>query len=149
MRGWAGGARGRGDNPGDPGAEAGEGALQTSRASGGDWSKLKSGRGSASAGSKSGVWSRGSSAWGGSGRREGWRPTGPLQDHYYRTAAGHVIRGRSHEVPVTVPDQPYRFLAVSSPEQLTPSVTYPPPKLFINRSFLALRARAPARRRCR
>ena len=66
----------------------------------------------------------------------------PLRDHYYRTVDGHLFRGRSHEIPATVTGDHHRFVAISSPEQLTPQGTYPLPTLFVNRTYLALRARA-------
>ncbi len=64
----------------------------------------------------------------------------PLVDHYYRTVDGHVIRGRSHEVPAAAPEEMHRFVSISSPEQVTPSGVYPLPTLFVNRRYLALRA---------
>lgn len=67
---------------------------------------------------------------------------GPLRDHYYRTVDGHLLRGRSHEVPATAPEEKHRFVAISSPEQLSPRGVYPLPTLFVNRRYLALRARA-------
>lgn len=64
----------------------------------------------------------------------------PLFDHYYRTTEGHVVRGRSHEIPAAVPDDRHHFVAISSPEQMTPQGIYPLPTLFVNRAYLALRA---------
>ncbi len=69
----------------------------------------------------------------------------PLHDHYYRTVDGHVLRGRSHEVPATAPAELHRFVTISSPEQITPSGVYPLPTLFVNRRYLALRAEARTR----
>jgi hypothetical protein len=69
----------------------------------------------------------------------------PLWDHCYRTSDGHVIRGRSHAVPVTPPEEPHQFLAISAAEQVTPTGTYPLPTLFLNRGYLAMRARAHSR----
>ncbi len=69
----------------------------------------------------------------------------PLRDHYYRTLDGHVVRGRSHAVPATAPDESHRFVAISSPEQITPSGVYPLPALFVNRRYLAVRALARTR----
>jgi hypothetical protein len=66
----------------------------------------------------------------------------PLRDHYYRTVDGHLLRGRSHEIPASAPPDRHRFVAVSSPEQMTPHGIYPLPTLFVNRSYLALRAKA-------
>jgi hypothetical protein len=66
----------------------------------------------------------------------------PLRDHYYRTIDGHVLRGRSHEIPASAPADPHQFVAVSSPEQLTKHGILPLPTLFLNRSYLALRAQA-------
>lgn len=74
--------------------------------------------------------------------REG---AGPLVDHHYRTVDGHLLRGRSHEVPPTEPEERHRFLAITSAEQLTPSGVYPLPTLFVNRRWLAIRARAETR----
>lgn len=70
---------------------------------------------------------------------------GPLLDHYYRTVDGHVIRGRSHRIPATAPEESHRFIAVSAPEQVTPSGIYPLPALFVNRRYLALRVEASTR----
>jgi hypothetical protein len=70
---------------------------------------------------------------------------GPLRDHYYRTVEGHLIRGRSHEVPAAAPQESHRFVAISSPEQITPSGVYPLPTLFVNRRYLALRMQARSR----
>jgi hypothetical protein len=69
----------------------------------------------------------------------------PLYDHYYRTVAGHLLRGRSHEIPPTAPEELYRFATISSPEQITPGGVYPLPTLFVNRRYLALRARVRTR----
>lgn len=69
----------------------------------------------------------------------------PLVDHYYRTLDGHLLQGRSHEIPATAPERESRFLAISSPEQITPGGTYPFPTLVLNRAYLALRARAATR----
>ncbi len=69
----------------------------------------------------------------------------PLLDHYYRTVDGHVVRGRSHEVPATAPSGLHRFVTISSPEQVTPMGVYPLPTLFVNRKYLALRAEARTR----
>lgn len=66
----------------------------------------------------------------------------PLRDHYYRTVDGHVIRGRSHDVPATVPTDTHRFVAISSPEQVTSAGVYPLPAVFVNRRYLALRVQA-------
>lgn len=74
--------------------------------------------------------------------REG---AGPLRDHYYRTLDGHLLRGRSHEIPATAPEDTHRFMAISSPEQLTPNGVYPLPTLFVNRRYLALRVHAGTR----
>jgi hypothetical protein len=65
----------------------------------------------------------------------------PLIDHYYRTTDGHVLRGRSHEIPADDPDDEHKFVAISSPEQVTPQGIYPLPALFVNRTYLALQAR--------
>ena len=65
----------------------------------------------------------------------------PLVDHYYRTVDGHVLRGRSHDIPATAPDHDHAFVSISSPEQITARGVYPLPTLFLNRSYLALRAR--------
>lgn len=70
---------------------------------------------------------------------------GPLSDHVYRTVDGHLLRGRSHEIPPTVPEDLHRFLAISSPEQITPTGVYPFPTLFVNRRYLTLRARVATR----
>lgn len=69
----------------------------------------------------------------------------PLRDHVYRTVDGHVLRGRSHEIPAAVPEEPHRFTAISAPEQITPTGVYPFPTLFVNRRYLALRAKAASR----
>jgi hypothetical protein len=69
----------------------------------------------------------------------------PLTDHYYRTVDGHVLRGRSHGVPATAPEELHRFVTISSPEQITASGVYPLPTLFVNRRYLALRAEARTR----
>jgi len=69
----------------------------------------------------------------------------PLRDHVYRTVDGHVLRGRSHEIPPTLSADRHRFTAVSSPEQITPSGVYPFPTLFLNRRYLAVRAHASSR----
>ena len=69
----------------------------------------------------------------------------PLRDHFYRTVDGHVLKGRSHEVSATAPEERHQFVAVSSAEQVTPSGVYPLPALFVNRSYLALRATASSR----
>lgn len=69
--------------------------------------------------------------------REG---AGPLLDHYYRTVDGHLLRGRSHEIPAAAPLESHRFMAISSPEQITPGGVYPLPTLFVNRKYVALRA---------
>ena len=66
----------------------------------------------------------------------------PLFDHYYRTTDGHVLRGRSHEIPAAAPTDRHRFVAISSPEQMTPQGIYPLPTLFVNRTYIALRAQA-------
>jgi len=66
----------------------------------------------------------------------------PLRDHYYRTVDGHVVRGRSHEIPAAAPADRHRFVAISSPEQITPQGIYPLPTIFVNRAYLALRAHA-------
>ena len=70
---------------------------------------------------------------------------GPLRDHYYRTVDGHVLKGRSHEISATAPEDKHRFIAVSAAEQVTPTGVYPLPALFVNRSYLALRAMASCR----
>ena len=69
----------------------------------------------------------------------------PLRDHVYRTVDGHLLRGRSHEIPATLPEELHRFTAISSPEQITPEGVYPFPTLFVNRRYLALRAKASTR----
>lgn len=69
----------------------------------------------------------------------------PLRDHVYRTVDGHVLRGRSHEIPATLPEEMHRFTAISSPEQITPTGVYPFPTLFVNRRYLALRSQASSR----
>lgn len=69
----------------------------------------------------------------------------PLRDHFFRTVDGHLIRGRSHDVPATAPRDTHRFVAISAPEQLTPSGVYPLPSLFVNRRYLALRVQARSR----
>jgi len=70
---------------------------------------------------------------------------GKLHNHYYRTVDGHVIRGRSHEIPATAPEELHRFATISSPQQVTPMGVYPLPALFVNRHYLALRAEVPTR----
>ena len=65
----------------------------------------------------------------------------PLRDHYYRTVDGHVLRGRSHEIPAATPAHRHRFVAISSPEQMTPRGIFPLPTLFVNEAYVALRAR--------
>lgn len=62
----------------------------------------------------------------------------PLRDHVYRTVDGHLFRGRSHEVPAGRKDRDL-FLAVRSPEQVTPQGIFPLPTLIVNRRYLALR----------
>ena len=62
----------------------------------------------------------------------------PLRDHYYRTVAGHLLRGSSHEVPTGRADEE-RFVAVRSPEQLTPHGIFPLPTVIVNRRYIALR----------
>lgn len=74
--------------------------------------------------------------------REGSRP---LVDHYYRTVDGHVLRGRSHEIPASAPENHHLFVAVTAAEQLTPTGIYPLPSLFLNRRYVALRAQAATR----
>jgi len=69
----------------------------------------------------------------------------PLVDHYYRTVDGHVLRGRSHEVPPTAPRDHPRFVTVTSAEQVTPTAVWPLPALALNRGYLALRAQAATR----
>lgn len=65
----------------------------------------------------------------------------PLYDHYYRTVDGHVLRGRSHHIPATAPEELHRFATISSPEQVTPMGLFRGlPTLFVNRRYLALRA---------
>ena len=66
----------------------------------------------------------------------------PLVDHAYRTVEGHLLRGRSHEIPATTPHDEDRFVAISSAEQVVPSGMFPFPTLVLNRGFIALRARA-------
>lgn len=61
----------------------------------------------------------------------------PLKKHYYRTAAGHVLRGESHEV-VPTGSEAHRFLAIRSPEQLLPQGVIPMPTLFVAHRFIAL-----------
>jgi hypothetical protein len=60
----------------------------------------------------------------------------PLREHFYRSAEGHVFRGLSHEVPTT--GAPCRFVAVRSPEQLTPQGALKHPTLFVSQRFIAL-----------
>ena len=62
----------------------------------------------------------------------------PLRDHYYRTVDGHLFRGRSHELPPGDARQDL-FVAVRSPEQLTPHGILPMPTLIVNRRYVALR----------
>ena len=69
----------------------------------------------------------------------------PLRDHVYRTVDGHLLRGRSHEIPPTLPVELHRFTAISSAEQITPAGVYPFPTLFVNRRYLALRAQGATR----
>jgi hypothetical protein len=69
----------------------------------------------------------------------------PLRDHYYRTVGGHLLRGRSHQVPAAAPQESHRFVAISAPEQIMPSGVYPLPTLFVNRRYLALRIQARSR----
>jgi hypothetical protein len=65
------------------------------------------------------------------------RAASPLRNHYYRTAAGHVLRGESHEVtPVEGSD--HRFVAVRSPEQLLPEGVIALPTLFVAHRFVGL-----------
>ncbi len=70
---------------------------------------------------------------------------GQLCDHYYRTVDGHVIRGRSHAIPATAPEELHRFATISSPEQVTPMGVYPLPTLFVNRRYLTLSAKVETR----
>lgn len=64
----------------------------------------------------------------------------PLYDHWYRTVDGHVIRGRSHEIPATAPEELHRFTSIAAAQQVTPMGVYPLPTLFVNRRYLTLRA---------
>jgi hypothetical protein len=66
----------------------------------------------------------------------------PLQDHYCRTADGHLLHGRSHAIPATAPAESQRFVTIASAEQITPRGVHPLPTLFVNREYLALRAQA-------
>jgi hypothetical protein len=61
----------------------------------------------------------------------------PLRRHYYRTVAGHVFRGESHEV-VPLPKETHRFIAVRAPEQLLPQGIIHMPTLFVAHRFIAL-----------
>ncbi|MGD8319991.1 MAG: hypothetical protein PVJ02_06040, partial [Gemmatimonadota bacterium] len=70
---------------------------------------------------------------------------GPLRHHLYRTVDGHLIHGRSHEIPATAPEESHRFVAVSSPQQVTPSGVKAMPALIVNRRYLALRAQVRSR----
>jgi hypothetical protein len=61
----------------------------------------------------------------------------PLKSHYYRTSAGHVLRGESHELKA-VEGAEHRFVAVRSPEQLLPQGVLHLPTLFIAHRFVSL-----------
>ena len=61
----------------------------------------------------------------------------PLRSHYYRTVAGHVIRGESHELD-PVEGAEHRFIAVRSPEQLLPQGVIRLPTLFVAHRFIGL-----------
>lgn len=72
-----------------------------------------------------------------------FRLGGPVMaDHHYRTVDGHLLRGRSREIPATPPSDHPRFVAIASAEQVTPGGVYPLPTLIVNRAYLALRAQA-------
>lgn len=62
----------------------------------------------------------------------------PLRDHYYRTADGHLLRGSSHELSPRRQRED-RFIAVRSPEQLTPHGVSPLPTVILNRRYVTLR----------
>lgn len=61
----------------------------------------------------------------------------PLRSHYYRTTAGHVLRGESHEL-TPVEGAEHRFLAVRGPEQLLPQGVIHLPTLFVAHRFVSL-----------
>ena len=62
---------------------------------------------------------------------------GPLRQHYYRTAEGHVLRGESHELK-PVEGAEHRFVAVRSPEQLLPEGVIALPTMFLAHRFVGL-----------
>lgn len=62
---------------------------------------------------------------------------GPLRSHYYRTSAGHVLRGESHELSAVAGSED-RFLAVRAPEQLLPRGVIQLPTLILAHRFVSL-----------
>jgi hypothetical protein len=74
-----GGCAAEGTYPGDPGAEAGEGALQSSQASGGDSSKSKSGGVRDRPGGSPGSGRRRARLGAALGPARRWRPVGEVQ----------------------------------------------------------------------
>jgi hypothetical protein len=61
----------------------------------------------------------------------------PLRSHYYRTTAGYVVRGESHDL-TPVEGVEHRFLAIRSPEQLLPQGLIHLPTLFVAHRFVSL-----------
>ncbi len=64
---------------------------------------------------------------------------GPLCQHLFRSARGHVIAGRCHGV-VHGTERDRRFIALTEVEQRTPRGRFRLPALVLNRSFVALSA---------
>ncbi len=62
----------------------------------------------------------------------------PLKTQYYRTTAGHVVRGESHQVETPFGSPGARFLPVRSPEQLLPQGVIKLPTLFVAHRFIGL-----------
>lgn len=72
-----------------------------------------------------------------SGKKDLRDAAAPLRNHYYRTTAGHVIRGESHELK-PVEGAEHRFVAVRAPEQLLPQGVIHLPTLFVAHRFVSL-----------
>jgi len=63
------------------------------------------------------------------------RRAAPLRPHFFRTTAGHVIRGKSVGLGA---GSARPFVAITEAEQLTGRGTHPLPTVIVNRRFIAL-----------
>ena len=72
--------------------------------------------------------------------RERKEAAAPLRPHYFRTVAGHVVRGESHVVEPALDTPKTRFLAIRHPEQLLPKGVIRLPTVFMSRRFVGLQA---------